>query len=48
PEQKAVIASGFSESKQVKEVQGIGAGTYLKKPYSLENIGMAVRTELRK
>ena len=46
PEQKAVVASGFSESEAVKEVQGIGAGAYLKKPYSLENIGMAVRAEL--
>ena len=46
PEQKAVVASGFSESEAVKKVQGIGAGAYLKKPYSLENIGMAVRAEL--
>jgi PAS domain S-box-containing protein len=47
-EQKALIASGFSETNQVKEVQGIGAGSYLKKPYSLETIGLAVQTELRR
>ena len=48
PNQKAVIASGFSESKLVKEVQHMGAGTYVKKPYSFEKIGLAVKGELTK
>ena len=48
PEQKAVIASGFSESDKVKKAQHIGAGTYIKKPYSFENIGLAVKGELSK
>ena len=48
PEQKAVIASGFSESEKVKEAQSIGAGTYVKKPYSFEKIGLAVKGELTK
>ncbi len=48
PQQKAIIASGFSESKQVKAAQKIGAGSYLKKPYSFEKIGLAVKTELAK
>ncbi|MCX5883651.1 MAG: ATP-binding protein, partial [Deltaproteobacteria bacterium] len=46
PEQKAIIASGFSESTQVQEAQLLGAGCYIKKPYSLENIGLAVKKEL--
>lgn len=46
PGQKAVIASGFSNPEQIKEAQRIGASTYLKKPYSLENIGLAIRKEL--
>ena len=46
PRQKAVIASGFSENQRVKEVQRLGAGVYVKKPYTLEKIGMAVRKEL--
>jgi two-component system cell cycle sensor histidine kinase/response regulator CckA len=46
PEQRAIIASGFSETEQVREAQRIGAGRYLKKPYSLENIGRAVGDEL--
>ncbi|NNG00184.1 MAG: response regulator [Desulfobacteraceae bacterium] len=43
PNQKAVIASGFSQSKLVKEAQKLGAGEYVKKPYTMEKIGMALR-----
>jgi PAS domain S-box-containing protein len=46
PEQKSIIASGFSETDRVQEAQRLGAGTYVKKPYILEKIGMAVRAEL--
>ena len=46
PNQKAIIASGFSATERVKEVQRIGAGAYIKKPYTLEKIGVAVKTEL--
>ena len=46
PGQKAVIASGFSENERVIEVQALGAGAYLRKPYTLEKIGLAVRREL--
>jgi PAS domain S-box-containing protein len=48
PVQKAIIASGYSESKRVKEAQRLGAGEYVKKPYLLEKIGRAVRVELDK
>ncbi|MEE8430128.1 MAG: response regulator [Candidatus Desulfatibia sp.] len=46
PGQKAVITSGFSETDQVKETQKLGAGTYIKKPYTLEKLGTAVKAEL--
>ncbi len=46
PGQKAVIASGFSETKRVKKTQKLGAGQYVKKPYTLEKIGLAVKAEL--
>jgi two-component system cell cycle sensor histidine kinase/response regulator CckA len=46
PGQKAIIASGFSETARVKEAQRLGAGEYVKKPYSMEKIGFAVRKEL--
>jgi len=48
PSQKAIIASGFSETKRVKEAQRLGAGAYIKKPFILEKIGLAVRDELDK
>jgi len=46
PDQKSIIASGYSESTRVKEAQQLGAGTYVKKPYLLEKIGRAIRSEL--
>jgi PAS domain S-box-containing protein len=46
PDQKAIIASGYSESTRVKEAQRLGAGTYLKKPYLLEKIGKVLKEEL--
>ena len=46
--QKAVIASGFSETKRAKEAQKLGAGQYVKKPYTIEKIGQAVIAELSK
>ena len=44
--QKAIIASGYSESEKVRTALQIGAGAYIKKPYLLDKIGMAVRAEL--
>ncbi len=46
PGQKAIIASGFSETERVKAAQRLGAGPYIRKPYTLETIGLAVRAEL--
>jgi PAS domain S-box-containing protein len=48
PQQKAIIASGFSETARVREAQKLGAGRYVKKPYTIEKIGMAVKSELSK
>jgi signal transduction histidine kinase/ActR/RegA family two-component response regulator len=44
--QKAIIVSGFSENERVKAAQAMGAGAYIRKPYTFEKIGLAVRTEL--
>ncbi|MBN2467305.1 MAG: response regulator [Deltaproteobacteria bacterium] len=46
PGQKAVIVSGYSETERVKEAQRLGAGAYIKKPYLLHQMGLAVRNEL--
>ncbi len=48
PTQKAIIVSGFSETERVKEAQKLGAGAYVKKPYVMEKIGMAIRDELER
>ena len=48
PGQKAIIASGFSETDRVKELQSLGAGTYIRKPFLLEKIGISVKEELEK
>lgn len=46
PQQKAIIASGLSETGLVKEAQRLGAGQYIAKPYTLEKVGLAVKSEL--
>ena len=48
PEQKAIIGSGFSETDRVKETLALGAGAYIRKPFLLEKIGLAVKKELGK
>ncbi len=47
-QQKAVITSGYSETKQVQETQALGAGEYVKKPYTIQSIGRAIKSELEK
>jgi PAS domain S-box-containing protein len=46
PKQKAIIVSGFSESERVRAAQDLGAGAYVKKPYVMEKLGLAVKKEL--
>jgi len=48
PGQKAIIASGYARTKEVRDAQALGAGKYLKKPYVLEKLGMAIKEELEK
>jgi len=46
PKQKAVIVSGFAETDEVKKTQKLGAGQYIKKPLTLERVGLAIKEEL--
>lgn len=48
PQQKVVIATGYSTNNQLQEVMALGAGQCLKKPYLLKEIATAVRFELDK
>lgn len=46
PGQKAIIASGFSESDRVLRAQALGAGSCIRKPYTLQQLSGAVQKEL--
>ena len=46
PLQKAVIVSGYSETERVKEALRLGAGGYIKKPYTVNQLASAIRSEL--
>jgi len=46
--QKAIIVSGFAQTDEIKEAQKLGVGQYIKKPVTLEKIGLAVKEELEK
>jgi PAS domain S-box-containing protein len=46
PRQKAIIVSGYAQTERVREAQALGAGAYLRKPYVMEQLGMAIRREL--
>lgn len=48
PKQKAILVSGFTETDRVRKAQILGAGTYVKKPYVMETIGLAIRKELER
>ncbi len=48
PLQRAIIASGFSETRRVKAAKEIGAGEYIKKPYTFEKLGLTVKAALEK
>jgi len=48
PGQKAIIASGYAKTKEVDMAQDLGAGKYIKKPYTLAKVGLAVKEELGK
>jgi two-component system, cell cycle sensor histidine kinase and response regulator CckA len=48
PGQRAIIVSGFSETDRVREAQRLGVGGYLRKPYAMESISIAIRKELER
>lgn len=46
PKQKAIIVSGFAETKDVKATLALGASHFLKKPLKIKNLGIAIREAL--
>ncbi|WP_319523523.1 response regulator [Breoghania sp.] len=47
PKQRAVIASGYSETQRVAQALELGAACYLKKPYTLLEMAKTVKKALR-
>ena len=47
PGQRAIIASGYAETDDVRTTQAAGAGVFLHKPYTLVQLATAIRNELR-
>lgn len=47
PGARAIIVSGFSESERVKDALALGAGAYLKKPYTMHKLGKLLARELQ-
>ncbi len=48
PGMKAVIASGYAETERVHRALALGVGQYVKKPYTMQKIGIAIKAELYK
>ncbi len=48
PDQKAIIVSGFSESNDVKQALLLGVDSFVKKPYTMNQLGQAVKKVLAK
>lgn len=48
PSLKAILASGYSEIERIQKIKQLGVTQYIKKPYSLEKIGLAIKEELAK
>jgi len=46
PEQRAIVASGFSEDEDVKATIQLGANEFIKKPYTIDTLGRAVKVVL--
>lgn len=50
PYQKAIIVSGYPEDQireEIETAQKLGAGRYIKKPYTFQKLGEAIKTEIK-
>ncbi len=46
PGQKAIIASGYSETDRIRKAMELGVELYLKKPYAINTLGQSVKAVL--
>ncbi|MCM2285808.1 MAG: ATP-binding protein [Desulfobacula sp.] len=47
PKIKAIITSGRETAKDIEKAKALGAGDFIKKPYSLQSLGLAIQKELK-
>ena len=43
--QKAIMVSGFAKNKRVIEAMKLGVGEYVRKPYTSEELGIAIQDD---
>lgn len=48
PEQKAIITTGYADTRLIREALESGVGRFIRKPYLMDDIGLAVKAELAK
>ncbi len=46
PQQKAIVISGFSENEELAKIQALGVSHFIRKPYTLDQLGVAVKQSL--
>jgi len=46
PQQKAIVVSGFSENEELLKIQDLGVSHFVRKPYTLDQLGLAVKQSL--
>lgn len=47
PEQRAIIASGFAKNEDVNQVLNKGASSFVRKPYTMMTLGIAIKEALK-
>lgn len=46
PDQRAIVVSGFADSVEIRRIMQLGACQLVRKPYTLKELGLAVKTAL--
>ncbi|MFH2054771.1 MAG: PAS domain S-box protein [bacterium] len=46
PQQKAILVSGHAESARVRQALSLGAASFVRKPFTLQQLGLALREAL--
>ena len=47
PRQKAVLLSGYTSTDRVREAHKLGAGRFVRKPFTMQDLGLAVKNALQ-